>query len=210
MADHWETWVRLREVARQRFRDEDLVAELTARELFDAKETAAYAAVLDAQAEEQGILDTARTVTRLKGELHEELWGKGFDADDNKEEYVHLDDDDLAYLELPTDEEAAESAAEQRALMVLFEMHHRDESGREKGSGGRAGGITIEGAPLGSPLQHGGSEEGKGSGGEASGGGGPGKGSGGGEGTRSPVSPSLLPRRCWHHRRCPTPPPVVA
>jgi hypothetical protein len=42
---------------------------------------------------------------------------------------VHLDDadldddfhaDDLAYLELPTDEEAAKSSAEQRALMASF------------------------------------------------------------------------------------------
>jgi hypothetical protein len=50
---------------------------------------------------------------------------------------VHLDDadldddlnaDDLAYLKLPTDEEATESAAEQRALMASFEMQRRDES----------------------------------------------------------------------------------
>jgi hypothetical protein len=40
---------------------------------------------------------------------------------------VHLDDDDLAYLELPTDEEAAESAAEQRAS---FKTHRCDKSGR--------------------------------------------------------------------------------
>jgi hypothetical protein len=32
-----------------------------------------------------------------------------------------LDDNDLAYLELPTDEEATEAAAEQRALMVSYE-----------------------------------------------------------------------------------------
>jgi hypothetical protein len=38
-----------------------------------------------------------------------------------------VDTDDLAYLELPTDEEAAKSAAEQRALMVSFEMQRRDE-----------------------------------------------------------------------------------
>jgi hypothetical protein len=45
---------------------------------------------------------------------------------------VHLDDDldtdDLTYLELPTDEEAAESTTEQRALMASFKMHHRDEA----------------------------------------------------------------------------------
>jgi hypothetical protein len=48
---------------------------------------------------------------------------------------VHLDDadldaDDLAYLELPTDQKAAESDAEQRALMALFETQHRDEAAR--------------------------------------------------------------------------------
>jgi hypothetical protein len=52
---------------------------------------------------------------------------------------VHLDDadldddvdaDDLAYLELPTYEEVAESATEQRALMVSFEKQRRDESVR--------------------------------------------------------------------------------
>jgi hypothetical protein len=52
---------------------------------------------------------------------------------------VHLDDadldddvdaDDLTYLDLSTDEEAAESAAEQRALMASFETQHRDESAR--------------------------------------------------------------------------------
>jgi hypothetical protein len=43
----------LREVARQRFPDDDLTAEIAARELFDAEETVAYAANLDAQVEEQ-------------------------------------------------------------------------------------------------------------------------------------------------------------
>jgi hypothetical protein len=48
---------------------------------------------------------------------------------------VHLDDadldaDDLAYLELPTDEEAVESAAGQRMLMASFEMQRRDEAAR--------------------------------------------------------------------------------
>jgi hypothetical protein len=32
-----------------------------------------------------------------------------------------LDADDLAYLELPTDEEAMEAAAEQKALMASYE-----------------------------------------------------------------------------------------
>jgi hypothetical protein len=52
---------------------------------------------------------------------------------------VHLNDadldddlnaDDLAYLKLPTDEEAAESAAEQRALMASFETQRHDEAAR--------------------------------------------------------------------------------
>jgi hypothetical protein len=48
---------------------------------------------------------------------------------------VHLDDDDLdtddlSYLKLPTDEEAAESAAELRALMASFETQRHDEAAR--------------------------------------------------------------------------------
>jgi hypothetical protein len=46
------------------------------------------------------------------------------DLDDN------VDTDDLTYLELPTIEEVAESATEQRALMVSFEMQRRDKSAR--------------------------------------------------------------------------------
>jgi hypothetical protein len=65
--------------------------------------------------------------------------GGGLDAGGTEEEYVHLDDtdldddldaDDLAYLELPTNEEAVESAAEQRALMASFETQRRDEAAR--------------------------------------------------------------------------------
>jgi hypothetical protein len=41
-----------------------------------------------------------------------------------------LDVDDLAYLELSTDEEAAESAAEQRVPMASFETQRRDEVAR--------------------------------------------------------------------------------
>jgi hypothetical protein len=113
----------LREVARQRYPDDDLAAELAARELFDAEETFAYGADLDTQVEEQGVLDTARTATRHRGELHEKLRVEGSGAGGSEEEYVHLDNDDLdaddlAYLELPTDEEVAESTAEQRALMA--------------------------------------------------------------------------------------------
>jgi hypothetical protein len=73
MADHQATWVRLREVARLRLPDDDMAAELAVRELFDAEEAAVYAADLDAQAEEQGVLDTARATTCLRGELQEEL-----------------------------------------------------------------------------------------------------------------------------------------
>jgi hypothetical protein len=54
MADHWVTWMRLRELARERFPDDDLAAKIAAREAFDAEETTAYAADLDAQVEEQG------------------------------------------------------------------------------------------------------------------------------------------------------------
>jgi hypothetical protein len=55
---------------------------------------------------------------------------------------VHLDNDDLnaddlAYLELPTDEEAAESAAEQRVLMASFETQRRNESAQHLMAGER-------------------------------------------------------------------------
>jgi hypothetical protein len=71
-------------------------------------------------------------VSRLRGELRKELRAEGSGADDTEEEYVHLDDDfdadDLAYLELPIDEEVVESAAEQRALMASFETQHHDKA----------------------------------------------------------------------------------
>jgi hypothetical protein len=123
MADHRATWVRLRKVAWQRFPDDDLAAEIAARELFYTEETGAYAADLDAQMEEHGILDTAR----LRGVLCEVRRAKGSGAGGNEEEYVHLDDDDLDYLKPPTDEEVAEST-EQMALMASFETQRRDES----------------------------------------------------------------------------------
>jgi hypothetical protein len=116
MADHRAIWVRLRAVARQRYPDDDMAAKAAARALFDKEEAASYAADLDARAEEKDVLDTARATTRLRGELREELWAEGSGAGDTEEEYVHLvnadqdnniDADDLAYLELPTDEEAA-------------------------------------------------------------------------------------------------------
>jgi hypothetical protein len=111
MTDHRATWVRLREVARQRYPDDDMAAEATARALFEAEETASYAADLDVRAEEQDVLDTSRAATRLRGELREELSAEGSGIGGTEEEYVHLDDD-LVYLELPTDKEAVESAAE--------------------------------------------------------------------------------------------------
>jgi hypothetical protein len=113
--------------------DDDIAAEAVARALFDAEEAASYAADLDARAEEQDVLDTACTATRLMCELREELRVEGSSAGGTEEDYVHLNDidldnDDLAYLELQTDEEAAESAAEQRALLASFEMQHHDEA----------------------------------------------------------------------------------
>jgi hypothetical protein len=83
----------LREVARQRFPDDNQAAEIAARALFDAEEAAAYAVDLDAQEEEQDVLDTARTTTRLRGEFREELRAEGSGAGGNKDAYVHLDGD---------------------------------------------------------------------------------------------------------------------
>jgi hypothetical protein len=59
--------------------------------------------------------------------------GEGFGVGGTEEEYVHLDNSDLdaanlAYLELPNDEEAAESATEQMALMASFETQRHDEA----------------------------------------------------------------------------------
>jgi hypothetical protein len=134
MADHHATWVRLREVAWQCFPNDDLAAEIVARELFNAEETIAYVADLYAQVEEQGVLDTVRAATHLRGELREELQTEDSSAGGNKEKYMHLDDDlntdDLTYLELPTDKEAAESAVEQWALMASFETQCHDASAR--------------------------------------------------------------------------------
>jgi hypothetical protein len=97
MVDHRVTWVRLRKVAQQRFPNDDLAAEITVRELFDVEETAVYAADLDAQVEEQGV----------SGMSFATSYGRNSDDD----EYIHVADiDDLAYLELPTDEEAAKAS----------------------------------------------------------------------------------------------------
>jgi hypothetical protein len=133
--------VRLRELARQRFPDDELAAEIEARELFNTEETAVYAIDLDAQVEEQGVLNTTRVMTRLQDELRDDLraegLGGGGNGNGNDDEYVHLDDldydfdaDDLAYLELPTVTEATEATAEQRALMASFKTQHGDQSAR--------------------------------------------------------------------------------
>jgi hypothetical protein len=106
---------------------------IAAREAFDAKETAAYTADLDARVEEQGVLEAARAATRLREELREELPEEGFDASDNKgdDDYVHLDDDDLDeddLADLSTDAEATKAVVKQRGLMALFETQRRNET----------------------------------------------------------------------------------
>jgi hypothetical protein len=136
MAGHRATWVRLRELARERSLDDELAAEIAMREAFDAEEAVAYATDLDMQVEQQGVLEAAHATTRLREELCQELWEKGTSAggSEDDDEYLHLDDDDLDadfLVELPTDPEAAEAAAERRALMASFEMQHRDQSARQ-------------------------------------------------------------------------------
>jgi hypothetical protein len=131
MSDHRATWVRLRKMSRHRFSYDPLAAEITVREAFDAEESVAYAADLDAQVEEQGILEAARAAKRLLEELREELRGKGSGSGNEDDDYLHLDDDELDadfLAELPTD---AEAAAEQRALMSSFETQRRDQSARQ-------------------------------------------------------------------------------
>jgi hypothetical protein len=128
--------VRLRELARERSLDDELAAKIAAREAFDAEEAVTYAADLDTQVEEQGVLEAARATTRLREELCQELREKGSSACGSKDddEYLHLDDDDMDadfLAELSTDPEATEAAAERRALMASFEMQHRDQSARQ-------------------------------------------------------------------------------
>jgi hypothetical protein len=60
MADDRVTWVRLRELAREHFPNDELATKIAAREAFDAEETEVYAADLDAQVEEQDVLVVAR------------------------------------------------------------------------------------------------------------------------------------------------------
>jgi hypothetical protein len=228
MADHRATWVRLREVARQRYPDDDMAVEATARALFETEEVASYAADLDARAEEQDVLDMARATTRLRGELREELRTEGSCADGTEEEYVHLDDDldadDLAYLELPTDEEAMESAAEQRALMASFETQRRNESARRLMAAERRAAAddlaaAHQSARQSAYLQNLAADKLR----VVAAGRQPREDrrrveaerracKGGIVGCRAPtpIPPALLLRRRQHHRRCPTPPAAVA
>jgi hypothetical protein len=66
------TWARPRELARERFLDDELAAESTARETFDAVDTATYIPGLYAAVEKQDVLEAARTATHLREERHEE------------------------------------------------------------------------------------------------------------------------------------------
>jgi hypothetical protein len=111
MADHRATWVRLRQIARKRFLNDELATEITAREAFDAEEMATYAANLDPTVEEPDVLEMAHAATNLREELREEIReeGHGHDADepsdsDNEvdgDDFIHLDDDDLVMTSSP-------------------------------------------------------------------------------------------------------------
>jgi hypothetical protein len=63
-------------MARKHFLDDEVAAEIVTRKAFDTEESAAYAADLDAQVEERGILEVAREATHLWEELREELQGR--------------------------------------------------------------------------------------------------------------------------------------
>jgi hypothetical protein len=65
--------VRLSELARERFPDDELATEIAVREAFGAEESATYADDLDAQVEEQGVLKVVRIATHFQEELLEEL-----------------------------------------------------------------------------------------------------------------------------------------
>jgi hypothetical protein len=111
------------EMARVRFPDDELAAEIAARKAFDVEESATYVADLDAQVEEQGVLEAVRTAMRLREELREDLREKGLGASGNEvdDDYIHLDDaDDLN--DLPGDNEAEDAAAEQRTLVASLSL----------------------------------------------------------------------------------------
>jgi hypothetical protein len=137
---------------------------------------------------------------------------EGSSASSTEEEYMHLDDadldaDDLAYLELPTDEEVAESTAKQRALMASFKMQRRDEAARRLMAAKRRAAADklaavdeARAAAVATAAPRGPCEgcDGMTAAGRAC------EGGGVCEGARTPIPPALLLRRRPHRRRCPT------
>jgi hypothetical protein len=134
MVDHEATWGEVEGAGAERFPDDELATEIVVREAFDVEEAAAYAADLDAQVEEQGVLKAACAATRLRDELRHELReeGSGASGNDDDNDYLYLVDDlDADFLaDLPTDTEAAEAVAKQMALMASFEARRHDQSAR--------------------------------------------------------------------------------
>jgi hypothetical protein len=124
MEDHGATWARAREVAQQCYPDDDLAAEATTRALFDAEETAAYAADLDAQVEEQGVLDIARVAMCLRGELREELRVEGSSAGGIEEEYLHPNDADIDDDSMPTNSPTSSSPLTRKPWSPLPSRGH--------------------------------------------------------------------------------------
>jgi hypothetical protein len=157
---------------------------------------ASYAADLDAGVEDQDVLNTVRAATRLRGELREELRGgegEGSGTGGTEEEYVHRDDadlddnidvDDLAYLELPTDEEAGRAEGADGVIRDVAPRRVCSAShcGREKGGGGRPGRDAPKRAPIGIPPELGGDGRGEGISGD-------GRAEGGSGGTAAPGGP---------------------
>jgi hypothetical protein len=208
MADHRAIGV---ELAREHFPDNELATEIAAREAIVAEEAAAYAADLYAHVEEQGVLETTHTTTRLREELPRELRaegsGTGGKADDD--DYVHLDNDDLDanfLADLPT---IAEAAAERRALMASFETQHCDQSARQLMVAERRASMDRLAAAqqrARHSAHHCNMAAAMGGGGTAPGGEGSGEGNnsvGEGKSARAPVPPPLLRR--LRGRRAPPP-----
>jgi hypothetical protein len=73
MADHPNTWARILKMAHTRFPGNEPAAQAFARFTYDAKETVAYATTMDADDEERAILDAARGVAEVRGNLCAEL-----------------------------------------------------------------------------------------------------------------------------------------
>jgi hypothetical protein len=77
MADYPDTWARIIEMARAQFPGDEPAAQAFTRDVYDAEDTAAYAATAqDADDEQHAVLDAARRVAQLCGELYAELWGE--------------------------------------------------------------------------------------------------------------------------------------